>query len=94
MGSSLALIALAFALPVLAGLTLARLRPAMAAPFAASLASVPLLVAFGVLVATLQANDTVAPFGLLAVVVFGTMALLCGFGLGMVGHMLGSRRGK
>jgi hypothetical protein len=88
------LIALAFALPVLAGLALARLRPAMAAPFAASLSAVPLLVAFGVLVSALQASGSVAPFGLLAVVVFGTMALLCGFGLGMVGHMLGSRRGK
>jgi hypothetical protein len=94
MGSTLAFTALAFALPLLAGFALARLRPAMPAPFAAMLAALPMLAAFGLLVAVLQASSSVAPFGVLAVVVFGTMALLCGFGLGMVGHMLGARRRK
>lgn len=94
MGSTLAWIALAFALPLLAGFGLARLRPAMPAPFAALLAAVPMLAAFALLVAMLWASGSVAPFGVLAVAVFGTMALLCGFGLGMVGHLLGSRRRK
>ncbi|MCL6251829.1 hypothetical protein M3P36_12355 [Altererythrobacter sp. KTW20L] len=94
MGSTLAWIALAFALPLLAGFAFARLRPAMPAPFAAMLAAVPMLAAFGLLVAVLHASDSAAPFGTLAVVVFGSMALLCGFGLGMVGHLLGARRRK
>ena len=94
MGSTLAFTALAFALPMLAGFGIARLRPAIPAPFAAMFAAVPMLAAFSLLVALLQASGNVAPFGFLAVAVFGTMALLCGFGLGMVGHMLGARRRK
>jgi hypothetical protein len=92
MGSSLTLIALAFALPVLTGFVIARLRPAMPAPFVAMLSAGPLLVAYGLLIAYLISGGVSAPFGLAAVAVFGTMALLCGFGLGMVGHLLGNRR--
>lgn len=94
MGSSLAWIALSFGLPVLAGFLLARHRPAMPAPFAAIVSAIPLLAAFGLLVGYLQGSGTTAPFGLAAILVFGTICLLCGFGLGMVGHMLGNRRGK
>ncbi len=94
MGSTLAWIALAFGLPVLAGFGLARHRPAMPAHFAAIISAVPLLAAFGLLIGLLQGSGTAAPFELAAILVFGTICLLCGFGLGMVGHMLGNRRGK
>lgn len=90
MGLTLALIA--FALPVLAGFAIARLRPAMPAPFVAMLSAAPLLGAYGLFIAYLLSGGVSAPFGIAAAAVFGTMVLLCGFGLGMVGHLLGNRR--
>jgi hypothetical protein len=89
---ALILLAVAFALPVLAGYGMARLRPTMAPPIAALLAAIPLLAAFGILAAFLLTLAQQAPFGMAALVVFGMIFLLCGFGLGMVGHMLGMRR--
>lgn len=85
---------LALLLPVVAGVLLARARPQLGAPFAALLASLPLLLAFALLALSLQSGGEKAPFGLAAVLVFGTIALLCGFGLGMVGHMLGLRSAR
>ena len=72
----------------------ARQKPALAAPLAALLASVPLLLAYAGLVVFLKSIAQQAPFGLAALLVFGLICLLCGFGLGMVGHMLGARRGR
>ncbi|MFC3097588.1 hypothetical protein [Alteraurantiacibacter palmitatis] len=88
------LILLALAMPVAAGFALARKRPAMAAFTAALLASLPLLAVFALLVASFVSSGNAAPFGVAAALVFGVMALLCGFGLGMVGHMLGQRRAE
>lgn len=88
------LIGLAFLSSVGTGYALARQKPAMAAPLAALLASVPLLLAYAGLTVFLKSIAQQAPFGLAALLVFGLICLLCGFGLGMVGHMLGSRRGR
>ena len=86
------LVLIALVLPVAAGFVLARKRPTMPAFTASLVASLPLLAIFGLLVADFATGDAEAPFGLAAALVFGTMALLCGFGLGMVGHMLGQKR--
>lgn len=91
---TLLLALLAFLASALTGFLLARLKPTLASPLAALLASIPLLLTFGVLAAFLNAMAQQAPFGLAALLVFGLICLLCGFGLGMVGHMLGSRRGR
>ncbi|MFC3101104.1 hypothetical protein [Altererythrobacter lauratis] len=85
------MILLALCLPVGAGFWLARKRPAMPAFTAALLASLPLMAVFGLLVASFVSSGNSAPFGVAAALVFGTMALLCGFGLGMVGHKMGQR---
>jgi hypothetical protein len=91
---ALILAILAFGTSVATGFALARLKPAMSAPLAALLASVPLLLAFGVLALFLTTLAQQAPFGMAALLVFGLICLLCGFGLGMVGHMFGARLGK
>lgn len=88
------LIALAFLSSVAAGYWLARRKPSLAAPLAALLAAVPLLLAFGVLVYFLTTLAQQAPFGLAALLVFSLICLLCGFGLGMVGHLLGQKAGS
>lgn len=90
---ALILAILAFGASVATGFALARLKPALSAPLAALLAAVPLLLAFGVLALFLATLAQQAPFGMAALAVFGLICLLCGFGLGMVGHMLGARRG-
>jgi amino acid permease len=89
---SLILLALALLSSVATGFALARVRPALAPPLAALLAAIPLVAAFGILAAFLSTLAQQAPLGLAALLVFGLICLLCGFGLGMVGHMLGSRR--
>ena len=90
----LLLFLLVLLLPVIAGFAIARALPATGAPVAALLASTPLLLAFVALAWWLLTAGEQAPYGFAAVIVFGTMALLCGFGLGMLGHMFGARRGK
>lgn len=79
-------------LPVATGYALGRCRPALSALLVSLLSSLPLVLAFGLLVMALAGGEYAAPFGLAAAVVFGLVALLCGFGLGMVGHMLATRR--
>lgn len=91
---TLLLCLLALSLPIFTGFGMARARPDTSAPVAALLASVPLLLAFLALAWSLQAGGEKAAYGLAAVLVFGTMALLCGFGLGMLGHTFGTRRSK
>lgn len=90
---ALILAVLAFLSSVATGFALARRKPALSAPLAALVSAVPLLLAFGILAAFLTTLAQQAPFGVAALLVFGLVTLLCGFGLGMVGHMLGARRG-
>lgn len=95
MALALILLTLALAAPVLAGFALARLRPQLSG-FAAGLwASLVLLALFLAYCAHLSVEsagqDT--PLALPALLVFGVIAWLMGFGLAFFGHSLGRRRG-
>lgn len=94
MAVTLILLTIAFAAPLLAGFALARLRPQLSG-FAAGLwASLVLLAAFlaysGYLAANSAGQDT--PLALPALLVFGLIAWLMGFGLAFFGHSMGRRR--
>ncbi len=94
---------LALAMPVWLGWLLARLFPAWAPGQAAGLASISLLLcflwaaaAFYAAVEPASCGDEpcgdVAPYGLAALLIFGAVSLLVGFGLGLIGHWLGRRK--
>ena len=93
--TAIAIIIVAFALPLASGFVLARLRPAMPGFTAGLWSMLPLLIAFlayaGVLAATTR-DQAPSAYALPALLVFGTVAALLGFGLGFFGHMLGRRR--
>jgi hypothetical protein len=83
---------LAFGLPVVVGFAMARRKPE-AGPFVASgLAALPAGVMFLVTAFQLRESAGSAPYWAWALIVWGTVALLCGFGMGMVGHAMGSKR--
>ncbi len=83
---------LAFGLPVVVGLVMASRRPE-SGPFVASgLAALPTGVVFLFLAYSLRETAEAAPYWVWALIVWGIVALLCGFGLGMVGHAMGSKK--
>lgn len=85
---------LAFGLPMLVGFVMARRKPE-AGPFMASgLASLPAGAIFLVAAFFLRETADAAPYWAWALIVWGTVALLCGFGLGMVGHAMGTKGRK
>ncbi|TIX50293.1 hypothetical protein [Alteraurantiacibacter aquimixticola] len=98
------LIALAFAAPLALAYVLASRTPGTNPFTVAGIAALPMGVTFLLfalwLQSTVRAEPCVAgqactdptPFGLAALLVWGIVALLCGFGMGMVGHALGSKR--
>ena len=90
MATVLILLALTFSLPVATGFALARRRH-LAPAKAALLASVPMVAAFLALAAYLGSTEQAAPYWLAALVIFGLISLLIGFGLGMLGHAIGSQ---
>jgi hypothetical protein len=82
---------LAFGLPVAVGFVMARRRP-VSGPFVASgLAALPAGAIFLIVAFSLRATADAAPYWAWGLIVWGIVALLCGFGLGMVGHALGSK---
>ena len=97
--------ALVFGLPLLMGFVLARKKPDWG-PFCVSfLSSLPLGVMFligGVLLPFTVSTPPCAgppcpdpaPLYFWAMMIWGIIALLVGFGLGMVGHALGSKKRK
>ncbi len=83
---------LAFGLPVVVGFVMARRKPE-AGPFVASgLASLPTGTIFFVAAYSLRETADAAPYWAWALILWGTVSLLCGFGLGMFGHAVGSKR--
>lgn len=90
----LAAIFIAFGLPVLAGFALTRKHPRLAAWKIAALGALPMVLCFCALVAYLASSGIDAPYGLASAMVFGVMAALVGFGLGMVGQAIASKGRK
>lgn len=94
MAVTLILLLLAFLAPVLAGFALARLRPQMSGFGAALVAALVLLAAFLAYSGYLAQHSTgQTPLALPALLVFGLIAWLMGFGLAFFGHSLGRRKG-
>lgn len=97
--------ALVFGLPIVVGFALARRKPDWG-PFRVSfLSSLPLGVCFivGALLLRMTVEAPVcseppcvdpAPLYFWAMLIWGIVALLVGFGLGMVGHALGAKKRK
>ncbi len=94
MALTVILLTMAFAAPLLAGLALARLRPQLSGFAAGMWASLVLLAIFlaysGYLAAGSAGQET--PLALPALLVFGVIAWLMGFGLAFFGHSLGRRK--
>ena len=94
---------LAFVLPLLTGFILARKKPDWG-PFRISfLSSLPIGIIFfvGAILVRLSIEAPAcaeppcanpAPLYFWALLIWGIIALLCGFGLGMVGHALGAKK--
>lgn len=83
------------ALPLLAGFVLARTRPLMSGFQAGMWASLVLLAAFlayAWYLAEVLGADQTTPLALPALLVFGLIAWLMGFGLAFFGHSLGRRK--
>ncbi len=82
------------ALPLLAGFALARVRPQMSGFQAGLWASLVLLAAFlayAWYLASEQGACQTTPLALPAMLVFGLIAWLMGFGLAFFGHSLGKQ---
>lgn len=94
MALTLILLALAFAAPLLAGFALARLRPQMSGFSAGLWASLVLLAVFLAYswYLAVQSAGQETPLALPALLVFGLIAWLMGFGLAFFGHSLGRRK--
>lgn len=93
MAATLILLLLSFLAPMGCGLTLARLRPQMSGFAAALVAALALLAAFLAYAWYLAAHSTAhTPLALPALLVFGLIAWLMGFGLAFFGHSLGRRK--
>ncbi|MEO5706623.1 MAG: hypothetical protein ABIT10_05455 [Alteraurantiacibacter sp.] len=94
MNSALLFLAV-LALPLLAGFALARARPQMSGFRAGLCASLVLLAAFLAYcwhLAGGQGAGQTTPLALPALLVFGLIAWLMGFGLAFFGHSLGRRK--
>ena len=82
-------------LPLLAGFALARVRPQMSGFRAGLWASLVMLGTFlaycGYLAASQPPGQT-TPYAVPAIIVFGVIAWLMGFGLAFFGHSLGRRK--
>ena len=93
MAVTLILLLLAFLAPMACGFALARLRPQMSGFAAALVAALALLAAFLALSWYLAAHSTEqTELALPALLVFGLIAWLMGFGLAFFGHSLGKRK--
>lgn len=93
MALTLILLALAFAAPLMAGFALARLRPQLsgfAAALRAALVLLALFLGYSWYLAEHSAGET--PLAVPALLVFGLIAWLMGFGLAFFGHSLGKRK--
>lgn len=85
----------ALALPLLAGFAMARRFPQMSGFRAGLWASTALLAAFlayACYLASVQQHGQTTPYAVPALIVFGLIAWLMGFGLAFFGHSLGKRK--